>query len=565
MIEDHSWLPRWSSSKDAAKGTTFTAPDMPPGNFEQLVERLAAVERATSELSFQQRDQIASVVADSRTMDSRLSQMSGLITQISDETLRLSASAADISQRQQDGQKHSTTTLATLRNQLDAVSTRLDQFGKTQRLDAATLSSLVQQVESLVSSTSRQDTRLQQLAKKLEEAVKTERVVAIATEAIEQVLPQRLAVRVDPKSGKVHIDPAFWRHLQNAFPNASGGSSSSSGQSTATSPDSWPAFLQANEQNLRSLVESEIQSQASAGAVLNKQAFMDLLKREIKFLKTDFEAKANENVAQIGQEMLLKVDRQLQQHAASASAAASKDAKATGLRLADGGNNNTADVVQSLIDAALLQYSKDVLGRPDYALFTGGARVIPAITSPPLELRPSGLLKRAISLVSGGSGTIRGRPAVTALHPDLTVGSCWAFAGPTAQLGVRLSRKVVVSDITIEHAAKEVAYDVSTAPSDFEVWGIVESEEDARRLAEARATGQAEGQLSSIPPSRHHMLLVTGTYDPNAPHHIQSFPVFGPAASLDIPVSMVMLRVLGTNGGGNGCLYRFRVGGATVE
>lgn len=562
MVEDHSWLPWWSS-KSKAHGTTFTAPELPATSFEQLVERLSAVERATSELSFQQRDQMASLTSDFKTADSRINQMSKLITQISDEALRLSTSTAALNQKQQDEQKHSSTTFAMIRNQLDAVSTRIEQLGKTQRLDATTLSSLVRQVETLSTSTTHHDVRLQQLTKRLEDTVKTERIAAVATEAIEQILPQRLAVRVDAKSGKVHIDPAIWRHLQAAFSGVTAGGKSGN----SAPPVSWPAFLAVNEQSLRTLIEDEVSTQASSGAILNKQSFMDLLKREIKALKVDFEAKANENVAQIGQELLLKVDRQLQQHAAAANSVA-KDSKTTTLQFSDG--SNTTEVVQTLIDAALLQYSKDVLGRPDYALFTGGARVIPAITSPPLELRPNGLFKRALSLVSGGTGTIRGRPPVTALHPDLTVGSCWAFAGPTAQLGVRLSRKVVVSDVTIEHAARDVAYDVSTAPSDFEVWGIVESEDDARRLAQARKGGALAGpsggeQLSSIPPSKHHMLLVTGTYDPNASHHIQSFPVFGPAASLDIPVSMVMLRILGTNGGGNGCLYRFRVGGVAVE
>lgn len=565
MIEDSSWLPRIysSSSRQSSSGYTFKAPDSLPDSFEQLAERLAAVEKATSDLSFHQGDQFSSVFAEAKNMDARFGQMSTLVAQISDETLRLAKSTSDLSTSQQEGQKQASTTLSTVRNQIDAVTSRLDSLGKTQRSDAFALASLSQQVDSLVASTQSQDQRLQQLAKNLDNAVKTERLLALATEAIEQVLPQKLAVRVDDKSGKVHIDPAFWRYLQSAFDGKSSGSGASSDKGAAA-PGSWPAFLAANEHNLRSLVESEIQDHVSSGAVLNKQAFMDLLKREVKQLKAGFEQTANENVEQIGQEMLLKVDRQLQQHAAAMNANAQRTGSVTTVETADG--TNVTDLVKSLIDIALLQFSKDTLGKPDYALFTGGARVVPAITSPPLEIKPPSLFKRSLNLMTGGSGTIRGRPAVTALHPDLTVGSCWAFSGPTAQLGVRLSRRVIVSDVTIEHAAKEVAYDVSTAPSDFEVWGVVESDEDAQKLARARSAGSdQEGQLSSIPPSKHHMLLATGTYNPDAPHHIQTFPVFGPAASLDIPVSMVMLRVLGTQGGGSGCLYRFRVGGVAVE
>jgi hypothetical protein len=233
---------------------------------------------------------------------------------------------------------------------------------------------------------------------------------------------------------------------------------------------------------------------------------------------------------------------------------------------------NVPALVGSLVDSALDRYSKDVLARPDFALYTAGGRVIPSLTSRTYEVRPSGLGSRMLAALTG-MGVIRGRPPVTALHPDTNVGSCWPFSGSAAQLGILLSRRVVVSDVTIEHASKDVALDVSSAPRDFELWGVVEDDADVRRLKEYRAelearkraqqfTGEEDPTLASLPPSPNHVLLAVGTYDAHATRHIQTFPVVPDTRSLNIPVSVVVLRILGTHGNpAFGCLYRVRVGG----
>jgi len=127
--------------------------------------------------------------------------------------------------------------------------------------------------------------------------------------------------------------------------------------------------------------------------------------------------------------------------------------------------DDVTSLLQDLIDAALLRYSKDTIARPDYALFTAGARIIPSITSDTLVMRVPGVFAKYVM----GRKPIEGRTPATALHPDISVGSCWPFAGSQGQLGVLLNRRVVVSDITIEHAANEVALDTSTAPKQVEV------------------------------------------------------------------------------------------------
>lgn len=126
------------------------------------------------------------------------------------------------------------------------------------------------------------------------------------------------------------------------------------------------------------------------------------------------------------------------------------------------------DVTQALhaiVDAALLKYSKDMLGMADYALLSAGARVIPAGTSETLVLkRPS-----VVGKILRGDRPITGRPATTALEADTAVGSCWPFEGSSGTLGISLARPVNIKAVTVEHAAKELALDVSSAPRDIEV------------------------------------------------------------------------------------------------
>ncbi|KAH8913368.1 hypothetical protein BT69DRAFT_1234693, partial [Atractiella rhizophila] len=199
--------------------------------------------------------------------------------------------------------------------------------------------------------------------------------------------------------------------------------------------------------------------------------------------------------------------------------------------------------VESLIDEALLRYSKDTLARPDYALYSAGGRVIPELTSEIYSVRPKGFFRRIIASATG-RGIIYGLSPVHALSPQLTPGSCWPFKGSKGNLGVLLSRRIVVTDVTIEHAAKEVNYDMSLAPRNFEVWGVIEDKKD----------------------SPNHILLASGSYDVDAKNHIQTFPANSLAERLQIPVGVVVLKVMSNHGNKDvTCLYRLRVHGFQLE
>lgn len=238
-------------------------------------------------------------------------------------------------------------------------------------------------------------------------------------------------------------------------------------------------------------------------------------------------------------------------------------------------------LISQLVDSAVSKMSKDTLARPDFALYSGGASVIPSLTSDTFEMKPQSLAGSLLSMVTG-NGYAVGRPPVTALHHETHNGHCWPFPGSQGQLGVMLSMPVYISDVTIDHVAKEVATDMRSAPRRMELWGLVEGGEnlakygawEAHRAAqkeEARAAAELVGEEyvepeddypKTLPRSVPYMKIAEFTYNIHAPHHIQTFPVPQEIQELGIDFGVVVL-VVKSNWGREDftCLYRFRVHG----
>jgi len=223
-------------------------------------------------------------------------------------------------------------------------------------------------------------------------------------------------------------------------------------------------------------------------------------------------------------------------------------------------------LISQLVDSAVLTLSKDTIAKPDFALHSGGARVIPSLTSPTLELRPRGFARQLYGLVTG-TGYSLGRSPVTALHHELHNGHCWPFAGKEGQLGVMLaSPAILVEEVTIDHIAKDVAYDVRSAPREMEVWGMVEGKENIERIRSWREGGGSASYSVAYPPTlpKHpeYIRLTNFTYDVHSMNHVQTFAIDPEIRALDIDFGIVVLRVL-SNWGMDAftCLYRLRVHG----
>ncbi|RDB25835.1 Spindle pole body-associated protein sad1 [Hypsizygus marmoreus] len=255
---------------------------------------------------------------------------------------------------------------------------------------------------------------------------------------------------------------------------------------------------------------------------------------------------------------------------------ASGSAAKSGLTIKSSDGQDVTSLIGHLVDSAVSTYSKDTLARPDFALHSGGARVIPSLTSPTFEMRPANLRSQLVGLITGNGYAI-GRPPVHALHYDLHNGDCWPFAGSEGQLGVALAAPTYISDITIDHVAREVAFDMRTAPRQMEVWAMVEGKdniakvkewmaEKERRRVEAKERGdeveEEPAYPKTLPKTPQYIRIANFTYNIYAPKNIQTFPVSQEIRDLGVDFGIVVLRIKSNWGREEyTCLYRLRVHG----
>ena len=246
--------------------------------------------------------------------------------------------------------------------------------------------------------------------------------------------------------------------------------------------------------------------------------------------------------------------------------------KKAGVTIKSTDGQDVTSLLDVLIDSALTKFSKDTLARADFAMHSAGARVIPALTSDTYEVRPLTTLGQVVGMITG-SGYAIGRPPVTVLHHETHNGHCWPFAGSKGQIGVALSTPVFISDVTIDHVAKEVGTDMRTAPRQMEVWGLVEGQDNIDKIRQweaSKADSGAEEDTSSypdtLPRSPQYIRIAQFTYDINAPKFIQTFPVDPEIKALGVDFGVVVLLV-NNNWGREDltCLYRMRVHGQKLN
>ncbi|GAA6058762.1 hypothetical protein JCM10212_001878 [Sporobolomyces blumeae] len=623
--ETESTLPSTLPFLRSTAPSSFTPPSAPPDSLADLITRLSSLESAVGRISSDADSDRSRSSRDRSTVTSVSSQLADLEKSVEAGQKALQRGLDDLERKTGSNRDESDRMLQGMRGQLQGLAERVEQLNRAREGDSTNVAQVRQGLDSVSFDLDTLSSRLAQLSKDVEAGVADERTTSIVLAAIDKKLPGKVGVRLD-QSGRLEIEPNFWKYLKDAFVDqrqlektvdskvkaieaaskkgAAGGgifgSKADKDKARETvvvdKPPTWDHFLRANEASLRSWISSDLSSRTGTDAFVSKKTFLDLLHREIKALKRDFESKANENFEQMGRELLHKVAKQDEMRKKDEAYSArhrqgpisALDGPVT-IKSTDG--LNVTAVISHLVDSALLRYSKDVLARPDYALFTAGGRVIRSLTSPTYEPRPLGRGQKALAWITGTSAPT-GRPPVTALHPDISPGSCWPFAGQRGQIGIQLSRRIVPSDITLEHISKDVALDgdVGSAPKDFEVWAVVEGQEHVRRLAEHRsaqlerkrnsavsledqlnsdgAGDTAEDDLdlvTSVPPSPTHILLAQGTYDPFAlTSPVQSFPVTAQARHLAIPVRVVVVKVLSNHGESDyTCLYRVRVSGTT--
>ncbi|KAE8267775.1 hypothetical protein A4X09_0g4564 [Tilletia walkeri] len=457
---------------------------------------------------------------------------------------------------------------------------------------------------------------------------------------------------------ELRIDEAFWADLRTHFVSHADALKMVEASKSATVVESAaPRPAELKQEDLQKIAANEVRrtldGNIADGVLLDRASFMVLLQKELRLASAALERKiqttqkdvelekkereeAVENLQQVHHDLVETVQVLGQEKAPSRDGSrwpfswggtgSGTDGPAGSGGLAEDearGDTDSRTRVIELVDQALELYSLDKLGRPDYALYSAGARVLPALTSrsygqsgtpsrlsaPKFWSWPTGGKKTEITYDAGlASG--RGRPPVTALHPDISPGMCWAFPGSRGTLGIKLARRNVrVSHVTIEHAPERLLKDrqdleakspIRSAPRRLEVWGRVVGGQvewaraqafNVRQAAEASRArlrrGGSSGEEESLKPegaktgrwirlgefeygaggkSYGSVLQKTQKWSPGGHSHIQTFAVDSDVANLQIGVDAVQVGVLSNHGNqAYTCLYRVRIHGEPQE
>ncbi|KAG2038346.1 UNC-like C-terminal-domain-containing protein [Suillus americanus] len=172
---------------------------------------------------------------------------------------------------------------------------------------------------------------------------------------------------------------------------------------------------------------------------------------------------------------------------------------------------------------------------PDFALWSAGARIVPAFTSPTYDAsQPKSWFQ--------GLFTSRIQPEwrfpEVAISPGLNVGNCWPMNGSSGAIGISLARDISPQSITIEHVPRHLSLDSRSAPKHLEVWS----------------------PLGHSPTDAKHRFVFLSEmfYDVLSVDHIQNFPL--QQQFLHVPNIIVVVK---SNWGNENftCLYRIRVHG----
>lgn len=187
-------------------------------------------------------------------------------------------------------------------------------------------------------------------------------------------------------------------------------------------------------------------------------------------------------------------------------------------------------LAKEIVEKEIEKHAADGLGRVDYALASGGARVI-------THSEPFVSGKASNWFAVGKDRSRVHSNAKKMLEPSFgEPGQCFALQGSSGYVDIRLRSGITPEAVTLEHVAKSVAYDRSSAPKDCVV----------------SAWFEGSGEPG------HPKVLTTFSYDLEK-SNAQTFNV---EATDKAVVNMVRLEFTSNHGHPSlTCIYRFRVHG----
>lgn len=397
----------------------YTAPDAPPSTIDEMSIRLTSLEHATATLS----DLLRAISEGDNELHQSAVIMKSKIDEIEDavsaERKRIEGIRGELKKEKVTMQSE----IDKLRSEIHILANQVDRHENSLFSDrsAKSLQAVEREITQLKS-------RMEQVERDVHAALEDGRLVA----ALERILPQWMPIRTDSQ-GNFVVEPAFWSEMKKVMVGKGEveqivrrliGEAGVSGTKIKESP--------VDEQKVMEWMDKAFDRHLQGGVWITREEFISTLNGKLQELARETPEKPTSKRPAASSTVIIKSSK----------------------------GEDLTSLLNSLIDTALLKYSKDTIARADYALFTAGARVIPHLTSDTFTLQKASTFGKLL----WASKDVQGRPPATALHPDTSVGSCWPIKGSEGSLGVMLVDRVVVSDITIEHAPQELALDIATAP-----------------------------------------------------------------------------------------------------
>lgn len=219
----------------------------------------------------------------------------------------------------------------------------------------------------------------------------------------------------------------------------------------------------------------------------------------------------------------------------------------------------------------------DPIGEPDFALWNAGGRIIPDYTSLTFDpdkdtetdrKRKFFAFNRNRQLSSEGRW---GRFPEHAISTVLQPGNCWPLMGSEGSIGISLSRTMRPTSFTVEHLPPRLAFDTSTAPREFEVWGILNEAfplPNSNQYHDIISSPNIHWPTLSRSRSKNHifLLLAQYSYEIDASRHVQNFPILPSLAHEQFAVHSVIFVIKNNWGHDNlTCIYRLRAHGMQLD
>ncbi|KAG0019230.1 hypothetical protein BGZ80_006123 [Entomortierella chlamydospora] len=269
-------------------------------------------------------------------------------------------------------------------------------------------------------------------------------------------VPNYVAVPRDPMTNKIRIPEALWDRIREVLIAndqiewSEDEVLSDSHQNPSSRQYKWMNFLNENERALHNIVDGRI-------TMISRNEFLNLVKTEADTIWASIEKKV------VG---LLERDGTFEETDTVFNPLPSHSKRISKVE---------QQVISDLIDEALARHSADVIAKPDYGLFSAGGQVIQELTSPDYQPpeKPTGWGRLGLAYLFSPPRRQFEPRAVKAIQPDTHAGECWAMDGTHGQIGIRLARRITVTEVTIEHADPRVVFDPRSAPRELEIWRLV--------------------------------------------------------------------------------------------